>query len=426
MFLEATVERNPGLIAAAIEFHRSGQIGPNTYVLDIDRILRNAQLIAARAQELGLSLHVMTKQHGRNPFMALASIHGGIPDAVAIDVSEARLLHSHGVPLGHVGHLVQVPARDTEDVLEMDPDVVTVFSVEAARRIAETAGRHGRVQDILLRVWKPGDFIYPGQEGGFRIAGVVAAARLIAQLPGVRIVGVTSHPCLLWDEAAGAVRATGNLASVSTAAQTLREELGLELTEINAPSLTAVGTLELIAGAGATHGEPGSSLTGNTPLHAAGDQPETPAMVYVSEVSAIDEDLVRCFGGGFYARSRLANALIVERSGRRRMVAAQQLPPEAIDYYGTLHVPGGMRAHVGETVVFAFRAQVFVGRCQVAAAAGLETGRPELLGICDQHGNLLGLDQLPMGAKEAAGIVHERWDGYLQGTSERNLSGVSG
>jgi predicted amino acid racemase len=413
VFLRATLQRNLALIETAAGLHRSGEIGPNTFVIDIDRVLQNAQLISSSASELGIRLHAMTKQQGRNPFLALAAVAGGIPDAVTVDVPEARVMHLHGIPLGHVGHLVQVPERDTDEIVGMSPGAVTVFSVEAARRTGEAAARLGRTQDVLLRVWKPGDFIYPGQEGGFRTDEAVVAARRIVELPGVRISGVTSFPCLLWDDEAGDVRETGNLASVVEVAQALRGELAAELTEVNAPGVTAAGTLAMIARRGATHGEPGSSLTAHTPLHVAGEQPETPGMVYVSEVASVDGGFARCFGGGFYARSRVREAAIVDRSGELRVVPAVPLPPEVIDYYGTLET--GAAPAVGDTVVFAFRSQVFVGRCQVAAVGGIATGRPEVLGICDQHGNLLGTDQLPVGAGSARELVADRWGSYLAG-----------
>lgn len=409
MFLDATLRRNAALIDSAIELHQTGRIGPDTYVVDIDRVVANARVIAAEAGRLGLGLHAMTKQQGRNPFFGLAALHGGLADIVAVDVPEARLLAKHGLPIGHVGHLVQVPARDVDEMVALAPGVMTVFSAAAAERISKAATRADRRQDILLRVWKPGDFLHPGQEGGFRVDDVREAARRIALLPGIRIVGVTSFPCLAADPA-GTVDPTGNLQSVATAAATLRDELGLELREVNAPGVTTSSTLGLIAAAGATHGEPGSALAGNTPLH-VGDQPEVPAMVYVSEIAAIDRDRAYCFGGGFYARSRLVRGLLVAR-GRRRLVDAPMLPPEVIDYYGTLELGGG-EADVGDTVVFAFRAQAFVGRCQVAAVAGVAAGRPEILGITDQHGNLLGDDQLPMAPDAAKATVAERWASYV-------------
>jgi predicted amino acid racemase len=421
VFLEATMRRNPQLVDAAVELHRGGLISPGTFVIDIDRVAVNAGIIAARAESLSLRLHMMTKQHGRNPFLALAARHAGIRTAVAVDMSEARVLHRHGLALGHVGHLVQIPARETSEALAMRPQAVTVFTVEAARRLSQaaagTAGT-GRVQDILLRVWKPGDFIHPGQEGGFRLDQVEAAAKTISDLPGIRIAGVTSFPCLVWDEASQQVRPTGNLASVTEAAGLLRGSFGIELTQVNAPGVSSASTLELIAAVGATHGEPGSALTGSTPPNAVRDEPETPAFVYVSEVSALDGDSAYCFGGGFYARSRLARALVADEQGNRQVSRARQLPPEVIDYYGSVAADTGRRPSVGDTVVFSFRSQAFVGRCHVAAVSGLAGGRPRVMGICDQGGNLLGPDSLPLSGADAAAEVAREWRRYLGSAQE--------
>jgi predicted amino acid racemase len=418
VFLEATMRRNPQLVDAAVELHRNGLISPNTFLIDIDRVVANAEIIRARAVALSLSLHVMTKQHGRNPFLALAAREAGISTAVAVDMSEARVLHRHGITLGHVGHLVQVPARETAEALAMAPAAITVFSVEAARRISQASAGTGRVQDILLRVWKPGDFIHPGQEGGFRLDLIEAAAKKISDLPGIRIAGVTSFPCLLWDEDSRNVRPTGNLASVTEAADLLRRNLGIGITQVNAPGVSSASTLELIARAGATHGEPGSALTGSTPAHAIRDEPETPAFAYVSEVSALDGDVAYCFGGGFYARSRLARALLADRQGNRQVVPAQQLPPEVIDYYGRVAVDAQHRPSVGDTVVFAFRSQAFVGRCHVAAVSGIAGGHPRIMGICDQGGNILGPDSLPLSGADAAATVAQEWRRYASGARD--------
>lgn len=412
MFLETTLRRNPALIDAAIDLHSGGRIGPNTFVIDLDRVESNAQANAEAARGLGLKLQAMTKQHGRNPFVALAATAAGIGGIVTVDVPEARILARHGLPIAHVGHLVQVPAADTADVLAMRPAAWTVFSVAAAERVSAAAQAVERHQDVLLRVWKPGDFLHPGQEGGFRPEDVAEAGARISRLPGVRVAGVTSFPCLLWDVDARVVRATGNLDTVTEAARVLREDLGLELNQVNAPGVTCVGTMAIVAERGATHVEPGSALSGHTPLHAAQDEPELPAMVYVSEIASVDRGTAYCFGGGFYARSRLRSALLASH-GDRRIVPAVQLPAEAIDYYGTLDVSDGPTPSVGDTAVFAFRSQVFVGRCQVAIVGGLAFNAPEVLGIFDQHGNLLGSDQLPVGAEAAVIRVGERWAEYV-------------
>lgn len=414
MFLPVTRQRNPALLATAAELHRRQLIAPDTFVIDVDRVLANARILSAAARQAGLSLYAMTKQTGRNPFVALAAVEGGIRAAVAVDTAEARLLHEHQIPLGNVGHLVQVPVRDVPAVVGMQPEVMTVFSVDAAVRIGQSARAAGREQPLLLRVLDPGDFSYPGQEGGFRVAELPEVAREIGDVAGARVTGVTAFPCLLFDDASNTVEPTPNLASLLRAAELLRRFCGLELSQINAPSATCAATIPFLAAQGATHGEPGSALTGQTPLHAVSCQPELPAMVYVSEVTATRDDLAYCLGGGFYARSRASHALLYPAGqGEPELVEFLQPPADAIDYYGTLCLPAGRRARVGDAVLFAFRSQVFVSRSSVAAVGGIARGRPELLGVCDAAGNLLGAEMLPVGSKEARTQVRRSWEDYL-------------
>ncbi|MCW3041339.1 MAG: alanine racemase domain protein, partial [Solirubrobacterales bacterium] len=179
---------------------------------------------------------------------------------------------------------------------------------------------------------------------------------------------------------------------------------GLQVPVLNAPSATCSATVAMLAAAGATHVEPGSCLTGQTPLHAVSDEPELPAMIYVSEVTHALGDTVFTLGGGFYPRSRAAKALIYGRSASEPIKARAELdPPDAIDYYGNLHVDDAdpSAVHVGDTVVYAFRAQVFVSRCFVAVVEGVGTN-PTVVGLFDRGGFELGDDLLPVSARAYA------------------------
>ena len=89
--------------------------------------------------------------------------------------------------------------HEVRAALEMHPDYVTVYSVEAARRVSEAAQAVGRPQDLLLQIYAPDDVYFPGQEGGFRTTEALAAAREIAALPDVTLAGVTSFPVLEYD-----------------------------------------------------------------------------------------------------------------------------------------------------------------------------------------------------------------------------------
>ena len=119
------------------------------------------------------------------------------------------------------------------------------------------------------------------------------------QSPGSRFAGITTFPALLFDAATRTVKPTPNLETLRLASETLAR-FGHKGIEINAPGTTSSVTLEALADAGATQVEPGHGLTGTTPLHVTSDLPETPAVVYLTEVSHLSGGEAFCFGGGLY------------------------------------------------------------------------------------------------------------------------------
>jgi predicted amino acid racemase len=387
MFLDMTIQRNPNLITAAAHMHRQGLIEPNSYVLDVEAITRNARAIKEQADRYGICLYYMTKQFGRNPGVAKLIEGTGITKAVAVDVEEAKTLYKNGLTIGHVGHLVQVPTGDLTEVLAMEPEVITCFSLEKAKQLAEKAQETGRNQAVLLKVVGKDDFIYPGQAGGIRIEDLKVTAQGIMKFSTIQIIGVTSFPCLLFDDASGEFKPTPNLQTLAAAKQILTG-LGIKVTQVNGPSGTSCATIPLLAQSGITHGEPGHALLGTTPLHARSIQPEIPALVYVSEISHLGEGKTFCFGGGFYSRSNIQKALVATDPDRilNHKLLCQPLPAEVIDYYGTL-ITDEQPVHIGDTVIFSFRTQIFVTRAKVVLVAGIAANHPRIIGIYDAHGN---------------------------------------
>jgi predicted amino acid racemase len=390
MFLDVTVRRNSSLIEAAIKLHQRGLITPNTYVLDLDRIVENAQLIKDEADRNQINLYMMTKQIGRNPKVAEKIAEVGIKKAVAVDPWEALSLAKHGIRIGNVGHLVQVPSAMIAEVLAVNPEVVTVFSVEKAQQISLEATKQNKVQDILLKVVDPEDFIYEGQEGGVSLATLAVSAREIMKYPGVNIVGVTAFPCFLYNEEKHIVEGTPNSRTLIQGARLLEKEPGLNLTQINAPSANSVTSISMIKELGATHGEPGHAFTGTIPINSQHDQPETPALVYVSEISHCLDGKAYAFGGGFYRRGNVRKAMVGSsfEQALGNVLEVAKVSPSSIDYYGELMLKGH-QVRVGDTVVYAFRTQIFVTRSEVAVVEGIGADDPRIVGIYDSLGNLL-------------------------------------
>lgn len=385
MFLDALLSRNPSFVDAAVALHREGHLPANAYVLDLDAVRQNARGMRAEADRHRLEVLAMTKQIGRNPAFLGALRDAGIDACVAVDMTDARVVHREGLRLGHIGHLVQVPRAEAPAASAMEPDNWTVFSTEKAREAADAARAHGRVQNLLARIHAPEDVFYPGHEGGFEAGDIERVAGELERLDGARFAGVTTFPALLYDAATRRVAPTPNLTTIARAA----ERLGGGL-RVNAPGTTSATVLGMLAEHGATQVEPGHGLTGTTPLHAIESLPEQPAALYLTEVSHRHGGRVYCFGGGLYIDPVFppyqVRALVAAAPGDRRLLDATLPPPDAIDYYGWLDPGSGPAPASGDTVVFGFRIQAFVTRAYVAALNGVAEGRPRVAGIWTADG----------------------------------------
>lgn len=388
MFLNALEKQNPALIDAAVSLWNSGEILPDTYVIDVDQVLENARALLAEAARCNIRLYVMSKQFGRNPVLCRLLLECGFDGVVAVDFKEARQLHRHGIKVAHIGHLVQPPAHMLDAILQSHPEVITVFSLAKAREISRLASQHGFTQSILLKVAHVDDLLYRGQEGGFLPEELPQVLTTLGEMPGIDVVGVTHFPCMLFDEESQRTRPTQNLSTLLRAAEVL-ERQGITVRQINAPSATSCETLPQLARFGVTHAEPGHALTGTMPANLSGECHEKVAMLYLSEVSHNFAGHAYCFGGGWYRRGHLENALIVDGEDSRRDVV--RLPDMAsIDYCLQL----ASTQPVGSAVIMCFRTQVFVTRSDVALVRGISTHTPQLLGLFDSLGNSLAMENL--------------------------------
>jgi predicted amino acid racemase len=403
MLLERIVERNPNLIEAAVRLHQAGVIPPNTWLYDLDVIADNARALARGARENGLTTYIMTKQYARNPMVSMTAISQGMHKTVAVDIHGAKMMHRYGVPVGHIGHLNQIPMFDVARALDIQPEVITVYTVEAARRISEAAVRKGLTQDVLVRVYRPGDVFFAGQEGGFREQDVVDAARQIQRLPGVQVVGVTSFPVVSYSYREP-MHLNPNMATIVRAASQLERELGIHVKQINAPGNTSTQTFGLLKSAGATHVEPGTGLLGTSAGHIVNGDAwvEKPSYVYVSEVSHHWEGRAYAFAGGLWS---LMHGSVGPGWPRVALVGSDPkavfdnpLPYDHMDQIIDYHIPleHGERARIGDTVVMGIGTQAQMTRSHTAAVSGTSTGRLKVWGIFDHATTQLDSEYNPV------------------------------
>lgn len=382
MFVERLQKDNPKFIDAIVRLQQAGKLLPDSYAVDMEQYRANAKAIVDSANAKGIKLYFMLKQLGRNPVLARELVKLGYAGAVVVDFKEAQVMMRHNIPIGNVGHLVQIPEGMVKEVVAYGPEVITVYTADKVRSISRAAAELGREQKILVRVFGDGDMIYPGQTAGVHLNDLSAFLAEIRSLPGIRVAGITSFPCFLYSAEEDDIAPTPNLQTVLKAKDILIEN-GIEPEIINTPSTTCCRTLERMAEYGCNCGEPGHGLTATTPHHVASEQPEKSCIAYVSEVSHNFDGLGYCYGGGFYRRSHVENALVGRSAEGLRAMKVIAPSIEAIDYHFGL----SEGCAVGETVIMAFRFQVFVTRSDMVLLEGVSSGEPVVSGVWDSLGN---------------------------------------
>jgi len=383
MFLKQLEKHNPELIDFAFELHKTGQILPDTYVIDLDMIHDNTVKMVAEAKKYGVELLYMTKQLGRNPIVAKEIQSAGIENAVVVDFREAEVFMENGLNLGNVGHLVQTPKALLKKIISYGTKYFTMYSLENTVDLNEAAKAVGKIQPVILKIQDTKDDIYPGQVGGFTLDELDNQLSELRDLSNVKVVGLTTFPAILFDEKTGDYHSTSNMETVKKAKELFNKH-GVECSVVSLPSATATKSIKLISELGGTEGEPGHSLTGTTPMHATKDLPEKPAYCYVSEISHSYGDHSFIYGGGYYRRGHLKNAIVKDGD---KVESAEVLPLDnsSIDYYLELN----KKFKSGLPVVMSSRTQMFVTRSTVALVKGLHTGSPKLIGLYDTQGREL-------------------------------------
>lgn len=389
MFLEVLKRRNPEFVKTVVDMHQKGELKSNSFVLDLDVIIANAKIIKENADKLGLDIYWMTKQINRNPAVLNILREIGSPKTIAVDIDCARMITENGGVVGHIGHLVNVPKNDISWVLDINPEIITVYSIQKAKDISDAAVEKGKVQDIMLRVVDDDNFFYPGQTGGTYLRELLSVVGEIQKMKGVQLAGITNFPALLFNAKEKKVLPCNNMRTIFDAVDLIKAKTNIKLKQINVPGTTSTEVLELLADYGATHIEPGHGLTGTTPISAVKDLAERPAVLYLTEVSHIMNNTAYIYGGGMWVDPVFSNYPIMAFVHRdpslifTQKVNSKFPSRELIDYYADLLPERGQDVQINDSVIFGYRSQIFVNRSLTTVLSGVQSGHPKIEGIYD-------------------------------------------
>ena len=406
MYLNNLMENNPALLETVFDFNQKGLIPPNCWVIDLDQVAANARILADKAGELGLKTYLMSKQHNRNPYINHLALSLGLDKLVAVDIQGVLSAKKYNMPLGHAGHLNQIPRQFIPMLVSMKPEIITIYNIEHARWIDEAASIAGVHQDLMVRVYDEGDLCFDGQEGGFKLNELAGLVQAVSSLKNVSIKGITAFPCLTYNEnSEEKVQLTNNMKTIAMAVEILIK-LGLDITQINTPGNTGSRNMKLLKDHGATHVEPGNALIGTTPDNAFfPDTPEKTAFAYVSEISHIYDGTAFAYGGGVYHTNysdRIFGLVGTNfNEAKHNKIEYDFDIVQDIDYHMQLKPAAGQRCEVGDSAVFAYRTQMHMTRSWIAPVSGISGDRElKMHYLFDNANNALDSDFEPVSPDE--------------------------
>lgn len=382
MFLNVTLKKNIDLIKATFFLHQKGKVLPDTYIIDVDTFLNNAKKLLEEANNKDIKLYFMLKQLGRNPYLAKELVKLGYSGAVVVDYKEALVMIKNNIPIGNVGHLVQIPKAILKKIVAYMPEIITVYSFEKIIEIDNVAKELNLKQNIMLKVYDDKDIMYSGQLAGFHLNTLESLVKEIkSKCSNIKIKGITSFPCFLYNYDKRDITPTNNLETIKKAIKILQNN-NIKIDIVNTPSATCCNTISKIKNNGGNCGEPGHGLTGTTPMHAFYNLEEIPCVIYLSEISHNFKENSYCYGGGHYRRSHIEKALVGKCIEDSKIVKVTPPKDESIDYYFGINE----QCCISSTVIMAFRFQIFVTRSDIALVKGIASGNFNIIGIYDSQG----------------------------------------
>lgn len=304
MFLKQLIKNNKKFVDVVLDFHKKGYILPDTYCIDLDTFLENSIKIYESAKKNNITLYYMLKQVGRNPYLAKRLEEVGYSGAVCVDFKDVEIMMKNGLKIGNAGHLVQIPHSMLEKLIDYGVEIITVYSLEMIAKISEICVKKGKNQDIMFRVISDKSNIYDGQEAGMTAEYINDNIEYIKSLEGIRINGLTSFPCFLHNEKTNKIEKTQNVDEILIVKNILKEN-GINISQINLPSITSVENMEQIVSLGGTHAEPGHALSGTIPLSENTSLIQIPSYLYLSEISHHFNNKSYFYGGGYYYRGNI-------------------------------------------------------------------------------------------------------------------------
>lgn len=324
------------------------QLETPAVLIDLDVLDRNLRKTAELARQAGVKLRPHTKTH-KSVWIAKEQIRYGACGITVAKLGEAEVMADGGIDDILVAYPIVGEAKLERLGRLMSRAKITVSTdnVDVARGLSALGVRLGQpvrlyidVNTGLNRCGKE-----PGQE-------TVELVKQMADLPGIRIVGVMTHAGHAYgktsrEELLGIARYEAE--SLAMTMRMLRDDLGLPMEEVSVGSTPTSKFITELAGIGVTEMRPGAYVFGDISQSAIGliDESEYAMQIKATVVSTPREGTILVDAG--------SKTLTTDVNPHRRGYGLVRGTPEAVidrlsEEHGSIAVPAGTEWKIGDAV----------------------------------------------------------------------------
>ncbi len=214
-------------------------------LIDADRMERNLQEMAGVAADAGVALRPHIKTH-KSPSLALRQLELGAGGITVAKIGEAEVMADAGIRDIRIAYPIvgEPKLKRLSQLMERADVSISLDNVDVARGLSDLGARIGRKIPVLLKINTGLDRV------GVTPPEAVEIGKLIADLPGVNLVGILTHEGHALHEASleGAQQAArqAGKAMVDTAEEMRRA--GLDIREVSVGSTATAREIAYVPG----------------------------------------------------------------------------------------------------------------------------------------------------------------------------------
>ncbi len=214
-------------------------------LIDVDRMERNLQEMAAVAADAGVALRPHVKTH-KSPSLALRQLELGAGGITVAKIGEAEVMADAGISDIRIAYPVVGESKlgRLSQLMERADVSISLDNADVARGLSDLGVRIGKKIPVLLKINTGLDRV------GVTPPEAVEMGKLIADLPGVNLVGILTHEGHALHEASleGAQQAAREAGKAMADTADAMRSAGLDIREVSVGSTATAREIAYVPG----------------------------------------------------------------------------------------------------------------------------------------------------------------------------------